>query len=118
MNTTGLPALWHSVLAILSHQEPFVAILLVTFAALFVVMAIEGFRTSLRAIRHAHRAAAPGAPAPEEEAPQALASPAMFSLRTRSFAAKPRFARPKVLERLPRQFRNPRPVIRRQAPTI
>lgn len=116
MNTTSLPELWHIVLAILSRQAPFVQIMLVTLTALFVVMALEGFRSSLRAIWHAHRTA----PTPPQslDTPISLAAPAAFAPRTRSFAAKPprqpRAPRPKVLEQPPRQYRSPRPKIRRE----
>jgi len=110
MNTTGLPELWHIVLAILSRQTPFMQIMLVTLAALFVVMALEGVRSSLRAIWHAHRATAA---APPLDSPRTLAAPTAFAPRTSSFAAT-RASRPKVLDQAPRQFRSPRPTIRRQ----
>ena len=114
MNTTGLPELWHIALAILSRQTPFMQIMLVTLAALFVVMALEGFRSSLRAIWHAHSTSSQPVALPERDAPRTLAAPAAFAPRTGSFAAAPaRASRPKVLDRPPRQFRSPRPTIRR-----
>jgi len=113
MDTTGLPELWHSALAIVAHQAPFVAILLVTFAALFVVMALEGFRSSLRAMWHSHRAATPTVPRAFEE-PSTLAAPVAFAPPTRGFAARPRASRPIAPDLTPRRFRSPRPKIRRQ----
>ena len=110
MNTTGLPELWHSALAILSRQQPFAQIMIVTLAALFVVMALEGFRSSLRAIWHGHRAPAPPATSPLES-PVTLTAPAGFA--SRSFTAKARATRPKALDQSPRQFRTQRPTIRR-----
>jgi hypothetical protein len=114
MNTSGLPALWHSATAIVAQQTPFMAILLVTLAALFVVMALEGFRSSLMAIWRAHRTSAPTKPT-SLETPVRLAAPAPHAPRTRSFTAKkpPRSPRPKVLDQPPRQFRSPRPTIHR-----
>jgi len=116
MNTTGLPELWHVTLAILSRQAPFVQIMLVTLAALFVVMALEGVRSSVRAIWRAHRT--PKLPAVSQlNTPVALAAPPAFGPRMRSFVGKPpvkRASRPKVLDQPPRQFRSTRPVIRRQ----
>lgn len=113
MNTTGWPELWHVTLAILSRQTPFIQIMTVTLTALFVVMALEGFRSSLRAIWHAHRISSPAA-IPEARATRA-ASSAAFTPRMQSFIARPR--RPKSPDQSPRQFRSPRPVIRRMPAT-
>lgn len=112
MNTTGLPELWHSALAILSRQTPFMQIMMVTLAALFVVMALEGFRSSLRAIWHAHRTPQQ-MQTPGLDAPIRLASPAAPARRLTA-KARALSPRPKMLEEAPRLFRSPRPTIRRQ----
>ena len=100
-------------LAILSRQTPFMQVMLVTLAALFVVMALEGLRSSLSAIWRAHRTPKPAA-APVLEPPVKLAAPAPAAPRSHSFDLKPRAARPKALDRAPRRFHSPRPTIRRQ----
>ncbi|MBL6853542.1 MAG: hypothetical protein ISS15_01305 [Alphaproteobacteria bacterium] len=112
MTTTGLPELWHSALAFLSHQPPFGQIMLVTLAALFVVMALEGLRSSISAIWRAHRTSAPQQ---HDDAPVRLAAPSAAGPRSRSFTAKPRApsSRPKAADHTPRQFRAARPTIRR-----
>lgn len=112
MTTTGLPELWHSALAFLSHQPPFGQIMLVTLAALFVVMALEGLRSSLSAIWRAHRTSVAQH---HDDAPVRLAAPSVAAPRSRSFIAKPRTpsSRPKAADHAPRQFRAARPTIRR-----
>jgi hypothetical protein len=113
---------WHTVLAIVARQPPFAQIMIATGAVFVAVMALEGIRTSLLAIRHAHKTVP--APAPHEALPPepvTLAMPAApraakaFSARAtaRPAAAAPR--RPKPLTLSPRQFRSPRPTIRRHA---
>jgi hypothetical protein len=116
MGNTEWAQLWHIVTAMLARQTPFVQILAVTLAALFVVMALEGFRSSLLAIWRGHKTPAPPphASTSSDTAPVAHAAGPTAS---RSFTAaprKPRTPRPKPLAQPPRQFRSPRPVIRRQ----
>lgn len=122
MNTAGWLDVWHMALAIVARQAPFTQIMFATGAVFVVVMALEGLRTSLLAMWRAHKTA-PAAPAPA--APQtgaatlAMPVPAplskTISLRapSRLSAAAPR--RPKPLTLSPRQFRSPRPTIRRHA---
>lgn len=120
MHTAGWLDVWNLAMSIVGRQEPFVAIMLVTFGVFVVVMAIEGVRTSLLSIWHNLRSA-PEAPAlaPPPAAPQEMASLAPAQ-QTRNFssgfaarvaATPPR--RPKPLTMGPRQFRTPRPTIRR-----
>jgi len=111
MNDAGWIDIWHIAGAMLARQTPFVQIFAVTLAALFVVMAIEGFRTSIVAIRRGNRAVATVAPPSVTGAAEALAPPAAksFSLRPVVRAS----AKRKALTAIPRQFRSPRPTIRR-----
>jgi hypothetical protein len=128
MDKAGWLDVWHLVAAIVSRQPPFTAIVMVIGAAFVAVMALEGVRTSLLAIWHAHRRGA--APAPVEEAPVALAAPVplavapvevplevpvsrSFSPRRVSNAAPAVLRKRKVLTVGARNFRSPRPKIRR-----
>jgi hypothetical protein len=116
MNDAGWADLWHVAGTMLVRQLPFVQILAVTFAALFVVMAIEGFRTSMIAIWRSHRfpaATAPGGGRGAEERPVAGIAKS-FLFRPASLPAPRR----KVLTESPRQFRSPRPVIRRHPASV
>jgi hypothetical protein len=122
MHTAGWLDVWHLVIGIVARQEPFVAIMLATLAVFVVVMAIEGVRTSLLSIWRAHRAAPEAVTlAPPPEAPIALAAPALEPLaknNSSTFSARLAAAparRPKPLTLSPRQFRSPRPKIRRHA---
>ncbi|HEY4944227.1 MAG TPA: hypothetical protein VII56_22560 [Rhizomicrobium sp.] len=104
---------WHLVLGIVARQSPFAQIMVATGAVFVVVMAIEGLRTSLLAIWRAHKAV-PGLP---PSAGTTLATSAPLS-KSFSAGAAARFAavasrRPKPLTLSPRQFRSPRPKIRR-----
>jgi hypothetical protein len=115
MNTAGWLDVWHLALAVVARQSPFAQIMFATGAVFVVVMALEGLRTSLLAIWRAHKAA----PAAPQTRATTLAMPADgplskgFSAR----AASPRTAsaarRPKPVTLTPRQFRSPRPKIRR-----
>jgi hypothetical protein len=111
MNSAGWIDIWHIAGAMLARQAPFVQILAVTLAALFVVMAVEGFRTSLIAIWRGHRSAPMLVPRAKATAMTPFAAPASksFSFRPVSPAAPKR----KALTANPRQFRTPRPTIRR-----
>ncbi|MEI9995367.1 MAG: hypothetical protein WDM91_12285 [Rhizomicrobium sp.] len=117
MHEAGWVDVWHLALGVVGRQSPFVAIMIAAGAVFFLVMAVEGVRTSLLAIWHDHRAAP--AHAPPKEAPVALAAPAPV-MPSRNFSA-PRVPRAAVLparKRKPltvsaRQFRSPRPKIRR-----
>jgi hypothetical protein len=111
---------WHAVLAVIAYQSPFAAIMLATAFIFIVVMAIEGTRHSLAAIWHAHRATAPAPPPslaepPPLEEPVAMAAPAPAAPLTRAFTPRPSIARKrKAMTATARQFRSPRPTIRRQ----
>jgi hypothetical protein len=117
MGNTEWAQLWHIVTAMLARQTPFVQVLAVTLAVLFVVMALEGFRASLLAIGRGHK---PPAPPPRASASSPETAPTAHAAgptASRSFAVtprKPRTPRPKPLAQPPRQFRSPRPMIRRQ----
>jgi hypothetical protein len=106
MNSAGWIDIWHVAGAMLARQSPFVQILAVTLATLFLVMAIEGFRTSMIAIWRGHR---------DPTTPVRSGSATAVS---KSFLFKPAaipVVRRKVLTENPRQFRSPRPMIRRHA---
>lgn len=105
----GWNEVWHLLIAIVARQSPFVAIMLVTLAVFFVVMAAEGVRASLAAIRYGHRTAPTAPPVPEESP-----APAERHAAPR-LAAAPR--RPKPLTLPPRRWAGSRPTIRR-APLI
>ncbi len=104
---------WHMVLAIVARQSPFAQVMLATGAVLIAVMALEGLRTSLLAIRRGHRSAPPLAAPPADGVTLAMPAPAppakIYSPRALHAAAR----RPKPLTLSPRQFRSPRPTIRR-----
>jgi hypothetical protein len=111
MHNAGWMDAWQIAGALLVRQPPFVQILVVTLATLFVVMAIEGFRTSMLAIWRGHQG-------PAIATPPALGGSAAPSVTTiaKTFLFKPAslpVARRKVLTENPRQFRSPRPTIRR-----
>ncbi len=111
---------WHLALAIVMRQPPFVQIMYATGAVFIAVMAVEGVRTSLAAIWHAHKFGASAAPAKAK--PVALAAPASdgmaqvsraFSVRSVPRAAATPARKRKALTIPARQFRSPRPTIRR-----
>jgi hypothetical protein len=107
---------WHAVLAVVSRQAPFTQVMVATGAVFVLVMALEGVRSSLLAIWHAHKASPPLA-MPREE-PLTLALPLPAAQAGKSFSPRPRTAahlarRPKPSLPSPRQFRSPRPQIRR-----
>lgn len=111
MHSAGWIDIWHIAIAILVRQSPFMQILMVTFAALFVVMAIEGLRSSLLAIWHNHRNPAALAPRSRDET---AVPPAAAGTKTFLFRPGPRpIVRRKALTANPRQFSSPRPTIRR-----
>ena len=91
------------VLAIVGRQPPFAQIMFATGAVFVAVMALEGLRTSLLAIWRAHR------PAPPLAMPAAALPAKIYSPRALHAASR----RPKPLTLSPRQFRSPRPTIRR-----
>jgi hypothetical protein len=115
MSSAGWIDIWHIAGAMLTRQTPFVQILSVTLAALFVVMAIEGFRTSLVAIWRGHRGAPTFAPREKTVAAASFASPVSKSFSFRP--APPPVPKRKALTANPRRFRTPRPTIRRH-PTL
>ncbi len=108
---------WHMVLAIVSRQAPFTQIMVATGAVFVLVMALEGVRGSLLAIWRAHKAAPPLALPQDEPVTLAMPLPATgargksFAPRTAAHAAR----RPKPSLPSPRQFRSPRPQIRRHS---
>lgn len=111
---------WHLVLGIVSRQPPFIQIMYATGAVFIVVMAVEGLRTSLAGMWRAHRSGASLTPAREK--PVALAAPASaagapgsraFSVRSVPRAAATPARKRKALTMPARQFRSPRPTIRR-----
>jgi hypothetical protein len=110
MHSAGWIDIWHIATAILARQSPVMQILAATFAALFVVMAIEGLRSSLLAIWRNHRD--PVTLARRSRDDTAAAPPP----GTKSFLFKPGprpVVRRKALTENPRQFSSPRPTIRR-----
>ncbi|MEI9988873.1 MAG: hypothetical protein WDM86_02440 [Rhizomicrobium sp.] len=120
MNKAGWLDVWHLALAVAARQPPFVQIMYATGAVFIAVMAIEGVRTSFAAIWRAHTAKPDLVPAKSE--PVALAAPAAVAdiAPTRAFSARsvPRAAPTCARKRKPltvtaRQFRSPRPTIRR-----
>lgn len=105
------------VLAVVSRQAPFMQIAIATGAVFVLVMALEGVRSSLLAIWHAHKAPVSLAMPQQEPVTLALPLPAAaksFSPRARTTAHAAR--RPKPVSLSPRQFRSPRPQIRRHGP--
>ena len=111
---------WHLVVAIVARQPPFIQIMYATGAVFVAVMAIEGLRTSLAAIWRAHRAGP--VLAPPKAGPVAMAAPASVAdapaSRVFSPPRVPRAAATGARKRKPltvatRQFRSPRPTIRR-----
>jgi hypothetical protein len=98
---------WHMALGIVARQPPFAQIMFATGAVFVAVMALEGLRTSLLTIWRAHRPAPP---------PAAGVTPAMSPLPAKIYSPRASHAasrRPKPLTLSPRQFRTPRPTIRR-----
>lgn len=120
MNTAGWLDVWNLVCAIVARQSPFVAIMIATLGVFAVVMALEGVRTSLLAIWRGHKQPPALAPPPrlqDDASSHALvAAPPLHQTNSAGIAS--RFAslsprRPKPLTLSPRQFRSPRPKIRR-----
>ena len=123
MTQAGWSDVWHLAGGIVARQPPLIAILLSTGAVLFIVMAVEGLRTSVLSIWRAHRA--PPQPAPRRAEPPAAATAASaattaslrgFSARSVPLAAVPLQRKRKPLTVAARQFRAPRPKIRRHPP--
>jgi hypothetical protein len=114
MHQAGWSDVWHMTLGIVGRQPPFLQIAIVTGVAFVLVMVLEGVRSSLVAIRAAHRAAPPLAPPPAEVVERA--APSLAPSSSRSFSA-PRVIqaarRPKPLTVRARKFRDTRPTIRR-----
>ncbi len=123
MNKAGWLDLWHLAVTIVARQPPFVQILIAIGIVYVLVMALEGTRTSLLAIWHAHRTPVVLPPPAAQARPITLAAPAPVAApSSRSFSAKSAARpaagparRPKSLAFAPRQFRAPRPKIRRQS---
>jgi hypothetical protein len=113
MNTAGWLDVWHMVLAIVARQPPFAQIMFATGAVFVAVMALEGLRTSLLAIGHAHRPAPPLVLPPAEGVTLAMPATAPFAKIYAPRASHAASRRPKPLTLSPRQFRMPRPTIRR-----
>ncbi len=120
MNKAGWVDVWHLVLAIMSRQPPFIQIMYATGAVFILVMAVEGVRTSLASIWRAH-AAGPVLAPPRSE-PVTLAAPLSgpgapitraFSVPRVPHAAPTGARKRKALTVAARQFRSPRPTIRR-----
>ena len=120
MSKAGWVDVWHLVLAIMSRQPPFIQIMYATGAVFIAVMALEGVRTSLAAIWRAHTAAP--ILEPSKAGPVTLAAPLSGSASavTRAFsmprvphAAATGARKRKALTVAARQFRSPRPTIRR-----
>ena len=116
MSAAGWLDVWHMVTAIVARQQPFTQIMMATGAVFFCVMALEGIRTSLIAIRRAHRAV-PAALPPKEPLSLAMQGDDLASksfspkLQTRNAAPSRRKRKPLTLS--VRQFSSPRPKITR-----
>jgi hypothetical protein len=113
MNTAGWLDVWHMVLVIVARQPPFAQIMFATGAVFVAVMALEGLRTSLLAIRRAHKPTPPLVLAPAEAVALAMPAVAPFAKIYSPRASHAASRRPKLLTLSPRQFRSPRPTIRR-----
>lgn len=108
---------WHLVGAIVARQPPFLQIMSVTGAAFFVVMALEGVRTSILAMWRAHKPTLAEPPLQTDPAPMAHPGSRAFEQNNSAPIAE-RLAslpmrRPKALTLNPRLFRSPRPKITR-----
>ncbi|HXC55956.1 MAG TPA: hypothetical protein VNU97_11725 [Rhizomicrobium sp.] len=117
MASAGWAQVWHLVAAIVARQPPFLQIMIATGAVFVAVMALEGVRTSLLAMWRAHRTAQ-HLPAPKEQA-RASSGPAAAPLSGSLFSPPAARAAARIVrKRKPltvsaRQFRSPRPTIRR-----
>ncbi len=123
MHSAGWLDVWHLVVAIVSRQPPFAAILIVTGAIFVVVMALEGCRASLLSIWRGHRGDASAMPPKQKSVALAAASPLAawsqapasrgFSPRSVPHVAATTARKRKPLTVAARSFRSPRPQIRR-----
>jgi hypothetical protein len=111
----GWSDVWHAALSLIAQEPPFAQIAIVLGLAFVLVMALEGVRTSLAAMWHAHRAEPAPLEAPKAE-PVELAMPtAAAPTRSFSLPREPHTARPKRPSQPARKFREIRPIIRRNA---
>jgi hypothetical protein len=93
MDHAQLLQVWNLLTAIVERQTPFVQIMITVGTAFFIVMAIEGVRTSLLAIRRGH--SEPPASAKPDSAPPAAAANDVAVTRSYSARGTPRpVARP------------------------
>jgi hypothetical protein len=115
MHQAGWSEVWHAVLALVAQEPPFVQIAIATSVVFVAVMALEGLRSSVLAMIHAHRVAPPPLEAPKPAEPMELAMPAATPSRSFSLPREPRTARPKRIESPVRKFRELRPTIRRHS---
>jgi hypothetical protein len=93
MNQAGLIDVWKLVVTILARQGPFEQIMIVVGAVLFVVMAIEGLRTSILAMRSG-AIDPPERPGSETRAMAAQADGAPTTRLTAAMAPQRQAARP------------------------
>jgi hypothetical protein len=102
MAHAGLIDVWHMLRSIVERQSPFAQIMIAVGTAFFIVMAIEGIRTSILAM---HRGADAGSlPLPPETNPRPMAAPADEASVSRGYLTKP------MLRPAARPLRKPRPV--------
>jgi hypothetical protein len=102
MAHAGLIDVWHMLRAIVERQTPFAQIMITAGTAFFIVMAIEGIRTSILAM---HRGAqAESIPVPPERNSPAMSAPAGETAVSRIYATKP------MLRPAARPLRKLRPV--------
>ncbi len=92
----GWADVWHLVLAIISRQAPFVQVMSWTGAVFFLVMAIEGIRSSILAMTRSGEATVTSAPVAEIASPPMALGPVV----SQAYAAVPRVAgKPPVVTR-------------------
>ena len=85
MAHAGLVDVWHMLQAIMVRQTPFAQIMVAAGTVFFIVMAIEGIRTSILAMRHGTDGLAE---LPETSSPP-MAAPANDASVARVYATKP-----------------------------
>lgn len=100
MANAGLWDVWNLLRAIVARQTPFAQIMIITGTALFIVMAVEGVRTSILAMRRG----ADGFAQPQQANSPPMAAPADVASVARVYAAKP------MLRPAARPLRKLRPV--------
>ncbi len=84
MEHAQLTQVWDLLAAIVARQTPFAQIMITLGTAFFIVMVIEGIRTSILAMRRGHEE--PRAPSKTDSSP--MAAPANDALATRLHAAR------------------------------